>query len=314
MKTERGKVTLALLALYFIWGSTFLVIRIALEGMPPLLIAGLRYTIAGGLLYAWARLRGTPGPTRTEWRSAASVGTLLVAANAAVVLAEQWVSSGVAAVALASLPIWIALFAGLFGKWPTGSEWIGLAVGLTGVVVLQTGGDLRASPPGAVLLVISCAAWSLGSMLGSRLRLPHGLISSGAQMLVGGVLVLVVALVRGERMTALPPAHSMAALAYLIVVGSLIAYTSYQFLLKTVPPPLAASYAYVNPLVALALGSLVYGEPVTPRAVGALVMILGGVALLALKSTRALTAPPPARSLKPEAPQKPESTPVRSPA
>lgn len=289
MKSERGKVIVALGALYLIWGSTFLGIRIALEGISPLLIAGLRYTLAGGALYLYARLRGLPPPSRAEWKSSLIVGVLLVTGNACVVVAEQWVSSGVAAVTLASIPLWVALMAGLSGKWPTGNEWIGLAIGLAGVAVLQTGGDLRASPLGALWLVLSCATWALGSVLGTRLVLPRGLMSSASQMLVGGLCVLAAALLRGERISALPPARSVGALLYLSFFGSVVAYTAYQFLLKTVRPALAASYAYVNPMVALALGAAFYGEKVTPRALGALALILGGVALLAWRGSRLRT-------------------------
>ena len=292
MKSERGKVILALGALYLIWGSTFFCIRIALEGIPPLMIAGLRYTLAGAALYSYARLRGLPHPTRAEWKSALIVGVLLVTGNACVVVAEQWVSSGVAAVTLASIPLWVALAAGLFGKWPTGNEWIGLAIGLAGVAVLQTGGDLRASPLGALWLVLSCATWALGSVLGARLTLPRGLMSSASQMLVGGLAVLAAALLHGERISALPAARSVGALLYLALFGSVVAYTAYQFLLKTVRPALAASYAYVNPIVALALGAAFLGEQVTPRAVGALGLILGGVALLALRASRPSAAAP----------------------
>src|SRR5947208_1137876 len=128
MKTDRSRVLLALGSLYVIWGSTFLGIRIALEGYPPLMLAGLRFAIAGGVTYAWVRARGVPPPTRTQWRSSLIVGTLLTCANACVVIAEQWVSSGVAAVAIASVPLWVALIAGLFGRWPSGGEWLGLRV------------------------------------------------------------------------------------------------------------------------------------------------------------------------------------------
>ena len=305
MRTDRARVMFALAALYLIWGSTFLGIRIALEGLPPLLIAGPRYALAGGALYLFARLRGLPHPTRAEWKSSFVVGVLLVSGNACVVVAEQWVSSGVAAVTLASIPLWVALVAGLFGKWPTGSEWVGLAIGLAGVAVLQTGGDLRASPLGALWLVLSCATWALGSVLGSRLALPRGLMSSASQMLVGGLVVLAGALLHGERVSALPPARSMAALLYLAFFGSVIAYTAYQFLLKTVRPTLAASYSYVNPMVALALGAAFYGEKVAPRAVGALGLILGGVALLAWRGSRTRTMPQPPATAPVQAPVAP---------
>jgi drug/metabolite transporter (DMT)-like permease len=283
MKSDRSTILLALGSLYVIWGSTFLGIRIALEGYPPLLLAGLRFTIAGAATYAWARVRGAPSPTATEWRSSAVVGTLLVCANACVVVAEQWVSSGVAAVAIASVPLWVALVAGLFGRWPSRGEWIGLGIGLAGVAILQTAGDLRASPAGALVLTVSCASWALGSIWSRRLPLPKGLISSGAQMLIGGLLLLAVALVYGERIAELPSLRASLALGYLIVAGSVVGYSAYQYLLSRVRPTLAASYAYVNPVVAVGLGAVIAGESVAPRAVGALALILSGVAMLALR-------------------------------
>jgi drug/metabolite transporter (DMT)-like permease len=283
MKTERSQIWIALGSLYVIWGSTFLGIRIALEGFPPLLLAGLRYAIAGAATYAWVRARGAPAPTSTEWRSSLIVGTLLVAANACVVIAEQWVSSGVAAVAIASVPLWVALVAGLFGRWPSRGEWLGLGVGLAGVAILQTGGDMRANPAGAIVLTVSCASWALGSIYSRRLPLPKGLMASAAQMLAGGVVLLVLAVLRGERMTAVPSTQAVLALGYLIVAGSIVGYSAYQFLLSRVRPTLAASYAYVNPVVAVSLGAAVAGESIAPRAVGALALILGGVAMLALR-------------------------------
>ena len=292
MKTERSRILLAMGSLYLIWGSTYLAIRYALEGYPPLLLAGLRYVAAGAVAYAIALARGAQHPTRTQWKSAAIVGTLLVFGNGCVVVAEQWVASGIAAVAIASVPLWVALFAGLFGRWPSRAEWIGLAVGLGGVAILQTGGDMRASPAGALVLTISCISWSLGSIYSGRLPLPKGLVSSAAQMFAGGVVLTVVGLLRGERIAAAPPAHATLALAYLSVFGSIIAYTEYQFLLSRVRPTLAASYAYVNPIVAVALGALLAGESVGPRALGALVLILGGVALVAFQKQQAAARAP----------------------
>ena len=283
MKTERSRILLALGSLYLIWGSTFLAIRIALDGFPPLLLAGMRFTIAGLLTYGWVRWRGSPAPTRTEWRSSLIVGTLLVSGNACVVIAEQWVSSGVAAVAIASVPLWVALVAGLFGRWPSRGEWVGLGIVLAGVAVLQTGGDMRANPAGAIVLTVSCASWALGSIYSRRLPMPKGLMASGAQMLAGGVVILALALLHGERIAAVPSARSVLALGWLIAAGSVVAYSAYQFLLSRVRPTLAASYAYVNPVVAVGLGAALAGESVAPRAVGALALILSGVAMLALR-------------------------------
>src|SRR2546425_5461815 len=260
MKNDRTRVLLALGSLYVIWGSTFLAIRIALQGYPPVMLAGLRFAIAGGATYAWVRARGAPPPTRTEWRSSLIVGSLLVCANACVVIAEQWVSSGVAAVAIASVPLWVALVAGLFGRWPSRGEWAGLAIGLAGVAILQTGGDLRASPPGAAGLTVTCASWALGSIWSRRLPLPKGLMASAAQMLAGGMGLLLFAVLHGERVSAVPTARATLALAYLIVAGSIVGYSAYQYLLSRVRPTLAASYAFVNPLVA--------AGPRAPRARG----------------------------------------------
>jgi drug/metabolite transporter (DMT)-like permease len=283
MDRDRPRIILALFALYVIWGSTYIGIRIALEGFPPLLMAGIRFTIAGSLLYAIMIARGARHPTRAEWRSSFIVGTLLVAANGCVAVAEQWVSSGLAAVVIASVPLWAALFAGLFGRWPTRGEWLGLAIGLSGVFVLQSGGELRASPAGALVLTFSCVSWALGSIWSRRLPLPQGLISSAAQMLAGGAVLLVIALLRGERLTALPAARPLMAFGYLIVAGSIVGYSAYGFLLARVRPTLATSYAYVNPVIAVGLGAALAGEAVAPRAVGALGLILGGVAMLALR-------------------------------
>jgi drug/metabolite transporter (DMT)-like permease len=282
-KRDRSLVLLAMGSLYLIWGSTYLAIRIGLEGYPPLLLAGLRFVIAGAGLYGWSRLRGASAPTGVQWRSALVVGTLLVCGNACVVVAEQWVSSGVAAVAIASVPLWVALIAGLFGRWPSRGEWVGLAIGLAGVGILQTGGDVRASPAGALVLTGGCASWALGSIWSGRLPLPRGLMSSGAQMLAGGSVLMVVALLHGERLAAVPPLRPTLALAYLITAGSIVGYSAYQFLLSRVRPTLATSYAYVNPVVAVGLGAALAGETVAPRAVGALALILSGVAMLALR-------------------------------
>ena len=279
--TEKARTAAALFALYFIWGSTYLAIRLALPGFPPLMMAGLRFVMAGALLYLLLRLRGEPRPAWAQWRAAARVGTLLVAGNALVVVAEQWVSSGVAAVAIASVPLWAVLFAGLWGRWPAKGEWIGLVVGLAGVALLQSGGELRASRAGAIVLVLSTVSWALGSMWSRRLPIPKGLMAAATEMLTGGAVVLAVALVRGERMVALPGAQAMLAFLYLVVFGSMIAYSAYAFLLANVRPAMATSYAYVNPVVAVVLGALVAGEQVGLLAVGALVLILGGVAIIA---------------------------------
>jgi drug/metabolite transporter (DMT)-like permease len=279
------RVVAALAALYFIWGSTYLAIRFALDGFPPLLMPGARFVLAGGTLYLALRARGEPNPSRREWGAALLVGTLLTGGNALVVVAEQWVSSGVAAVAIASVPLWAVLFAGLWGRWPARGEWIGLAVGIIGVALLQARGELRASPAGAIVLTFATASWALGSMWGRRLPLPRGLMASACEMLGGGAVILVAALLHGERMTALPPARATAAFVYLVSFGSIVAYSAYAFLLQRVRPALATSYAYVNPVVAVGLGAALGGESIAPNAVWALILILSGVGIVAAQRT-----------------------------
>jgi drug/metabolite transporter (DMT)-like permease len=277
----------AFAALYFIWGSTYLAIRFALDGLPPLLLAGARFALAGGTLYLGLRARGAANPAPREWGAALLVGTLLTGGNALVVVAEQWVSSGVAAIAIAAVPLWTVLFAGLWGRWPGKGEWFGVAIGLAGVALLQVGGELRASPAGAIVLTLATASWALGSVWGGRLALPKGLMASACEMLGGGAVLLVLAFVHGERIAQVPPWRATAAFFYLVSFGSIVAYSAYAFLLRTVRPALATSYAYVNPVVAVGLGAVLGGEAIAANAVWALVLILVGVGLIALQRNQA---------------------------
>lgn len=276
-----GRVALALGLLYVLWGTTYFGIRVALGGFPPLLMSGGRFFAAGGLLYVAVRLRGAPRPTPRQWGSAALVGGLLVAANALVTFAERSVSSNLAAVVAASTPLWAVLVAGAWGEWPRRAEWAGLAVGLLGVVVLQAGGGLRASPLGAALLLASTWSWALGSMWSRRLPMPEGLISPAAQMMCGGAIFLAAALLHGERPLPGIGWRPIAAWIYLLLFGSLVGYVSFNYLLRRVRPALATSYAYVNPAVAVAIGAMA-GEAVGLRTVAALALILAGVALVAV--------------------------------
>ena len=220
-------------------------------------------------------------PGSAQWRGSLIVGVLLCSANALVVFAEQWVSSGLAAVVIASVPLWVALFGGLFGSWPRRGDWLGLAVGLSGVALLNFGGDLRGSPLGAGLLVASTLCWALGSVWGRHLPLPSGLAASGAQMFSGGAVLLTAGLASGERITALPAALPLFAFLYLVVAGSMVAFSAYVYLLGRVRPVLATSYAYVNPVVAVGLGAVVLGERVTPLAIAAMALVLAGVGIVA---------------------------------
>ncbi len=274
---------LALLAVYLIWGSTYFAIRVAFEGgFPPLLMAGVRFVLAGAVLFAVLRWRGAPVPRAKEWLGAAVIGSLLlIGGNGGVVIAEQWVASGLAALGVATVPVWTALLSGLSGRWPRRLEWIGIALGFAGVVLLNFEGDLRASPLGALALFIAALSWSLGSNWSQRVALPAGLMASAAEMLVAGALFLVLGLLRGERLGTLPDQSALFALLYLIFFGALVAFTAYNYLLRRVRPALATSYAYVNPVVAVALGVGFADERISSIGLVAMLVIVASVALLA---------------------------------
>lgn len=282
----RLSIALALLAVYLIWGSTYLGIRVALEGFPPFLMAGVRFLVAGGVLYIWLRARGAPAPSRAQWAGGALLGMLLlVGGNGGVTFAEQWVASGLAALGVATVPLWAALFAGLLGRWPGRVEWLGLALGFVGVALLNLEGDLRAQPIGALILALAAASWAFGTVWSRRLTMPTGLMASAVQMLAAGPALLLAGLASGERVTSLPGSRPLLALGYLIV-AALIAFSAYNYLLRRVRPALATSYAYVNPPVAVGLGVWLAGESIGGSGLLAMVVILAGVALVMIGARR----------------------------
>jgi drug/metabolite transporter (DMT)-like permease len=284
---NRLLIMLSLLTLYILWGGTYLGMRIALEGFPPFFVAAFRQFIAGVILYIFLRLRGTPSPTRAQWLGALVVGGLLLLfGNGLVVFAEQYVSTGLAALALGAIPLWASLFSGLFGRWPRPIEWCGLGIGFAGLVLLNLENGFHASILGAVLLLIAPISWALGSILSQRLPAPKGLMASAAQMLMGGALLFLVGFGTGERMTAFPGPRPLFAMIYLVVGGSLVGFSAYGYLLRTVRPALATSYAYANPLVAVGLGVALAGEQVGLFEVLAILTILSGVALVSLGKER----------------------------
>jgi drug/metabolite transporter (DMT)-like permease len=208
----------AFFALYVIWGSTYLVIRIGVEYWPPLLLAGVRFVIAGSLMYAWLRWRGAPAPTWAQWRAAGLVGILLLSfGNGAVSVAEHTgVASGVAALAVATVPLFTLLFGYFWGARNTRLEWAGVALGIIGIAMLNMGSNLQSSPLGAVLLIFAAASWAFGSVWSKYLPLPAGAMASAVEMLVGGMVLLIGSALSGEHLQAMPPLEGWLALAYLI--------------------------------------------------------------------------------------------------
>ena len=314
MPTERpptpssGQIWLGLLVLYVVWGSTYLGIAIAVESIPPFLMAAVRFGIAGAVLMGWsiARARGSfIAPSRREWRDSIIVGALLLGGGMGMVaFGEQTIPSGITALLVALMPVWVAIFGRvLLGErlpWLAG---VGIVVGFVGVAILvgptilgQTG---ALDPLGLAAIIISPIAWSLGSLYAShRATLPRQpLVATGAQMLAGGAVLVVMAALGGEFGRFDPTAvsrDSVAALVYLTVVGSLLAFTAYGWLLRVAPLPFIATYAYVNPVVAVILGAVVLHEPIDPRTLVAGAVIVGAVALIV--TARGRMAAPAVRS------------------
>ncbi|WP_223557066.1 drug/metabolite exporter YedA [Pseudomonas sp. BF-R-01] len=278
----------AFFALYVIWGSTYLVIRIGVEYWPPLLLAGIRFVIAGTLMYAFLRWRGAPAPTWAQWKAAGIIGILLLACgNGGVSVAEHMgVASGVAALAVATVPLFTLLCGYFWGARNTRLEWAGIVLGLIGIAMLNLGSNLQSSPLGAMLLIFAAAAWAFGSVWSKHLPLPQGAMASAVEMLVGGVALLIGSAMSGEHMEAMPPIEGWAALAYLTFFGSIIAFNAYMYLLKNVRPAAATSYAYVNPAVAVLLGIVFVGETIGIEEALAMLVIISAVVLIGLPQWR----------------------------
>ena len=280
-------VWLALGAVYVIWGSTYFAIRKAILTLPPLLMASARFLVAGSLLFAWAIRRGdsqNDRPGWAEWRAAIIVGVLLLAVgNGGVVFAEQTVPIGIAALTIATIPLWMSLIDRIFfGQRLALPAVAGLILGFGGLALLVGGpGGGRLDPTGMVILLVAALGWSIGSMYSRRAKLPSSpLMGASMEMLAGGIALAVAGAVRGEFAQIHPSrfsTESLLALGYLIVFGSLVAFTAYIWLLRTVPISLVSTYAYVNPVVAVFLGWAFLGEQITPRT-----LVAGGVILVAV--------------------------------
>ena len=298
----------AFATVYLVWGSTYLAIRLGLESMPPLLMAGSRFLVAGAILHAWARARGADRPEPGHWKGAAVAGLLLiVAGNGGVTWAEQAVPSGLTALLVASEPIWLVLlsWACFGGERPGRRVVAGLALGMVGVglLVVPSGELDGASTAGVVAILLSAIAWAAGSLSLRGASLPKSpALTTGMQMLVGGAVLVALGLARGEARAVHPDAISGAsALAwlYLVAFGSIAAFSAYTYLLRVATPAHVSTYAYVNPVVAVALGRLVLDEPIAPAAWLAAAVILASVALV--------TAPGAARPEAAPMPKGPES-------
>jgi drug/metabolite transporter (DMT)-like permease len=284
-----GRVIGAFAIVYVIWGSTYLFIRLASETIPPLLMAGVRFLIAGAILLALtSRMRGQQGDPigRRQWGATAVTGALLLlGGNGGVAYGEQFVASGTVALLVATVPLFIALFSALFlGQRLRRVAIIGIGVGLLGTAVLIRPGGGNADPGHMLLVLASPLTWAIGSLYATRGPLPKRLlVATGMEMLCGGALLVVAGLVTGELPSLHPDRISLVSglsLAYLVVFGSLIAFSAYVWLLSKVPTQAVATYAYVNPLVAVLLGWAFLGEPITGQTLLAAALIIVAVVLI----------------------------------
>ena len=298
---SRAKIILAFLAIYIIWGSTYLFIRFGVASIPPFMMAGTRFIFAGLFLYFWNRRRGVPAPTRIQWRSAAIVGALLLLiGNGGLSWAEQAIPSGVTALLISTSPIWFVLLDWIWfgGKRPAGRVVAGLALGLAGVVWLIGpdniihGGGFPLS--GLLVLMLATGSWAAGSLYSRRAILPasHSM-ATGMEMVAGGVLLYALSALTGEPWRVDPATvtlKSMLAVGYLSVFGSLVAFSAYVWLLRVVPASRVSTYAFVNPLIAVFLGWTLGGEEFSSRVGIAALIIVAGVVLIVLRPAAAREA------------------------
>lgn len=276
---------LCLAATWVVWGSTYLAIKYALISFPPFLQMGSRFLFAGVLLAAWMRWRGAPWPSLAQWRNAFVVGALMLGGGmGGTANAEVSIGSGLVVAFIAVIPLLIALLNLVWGVKPSRLEAAGIALGLVGVLMLTQGSGFRSSPEGLVAICIACVCWSLGSVLSQRsLPLAPGAMGFASEMLCGGAVLMGLAAVSGETMNWPLQAEAVAAWVYLVVFGSLIAFNAYMVLLAKAPAALAASYTFVNPVIAMLLGVWIAHETVTRFEWYAVGVVLAGVLLLLFK-------------------------------
>ena len=302
-----SRMWLALIAVYIAWGSTYLAMRFAVETIPPFLMAGTRFLIAGMVVYLWRRFAGDPMPTRSQWRSSSIIGAfLLVGGIGGVAWAEQHVDSGFAALLVAAIPLWIVLVDAVQpgGKRPTRQTMAGVLVGIAGIAILvgpsqNTGGPTGFNPLGVIAIMLSSISWAIVSFYSRGADLPgSALLGTGMEMLAGSAGLFLLGTLTGEwgrlELAAIS-FRSLGGLVYLILVGSLVGFTAYTWLLRVAPMPIVVTYAYVNPLIAVILGSILAQEELTPRVLLAIPIILASVFLT--HKVRTKTSAPEPRQL-----------------
>lgn len=274
-------IVLSLACTYLIWGTTYLAIRFGIESFPPFMLAGVRFALAGLLMYGVLRFKGFNKPNIVQWRGAALIGILMPAlGNGTVCYVQQTVSSSIAALSIATVPIWMAIFAVWWGHHISKQEWLGIVIGLLGIALLNLGGSLHGDMLSAMLLLFAAASWAFGSVLGQHIAMPQGMMSAACQMIVGGLVLILGSLIAGESWPTEISVKSWGAMIYLLIFSSIIAYTAYQWLLKNVRPLVASSNTFVNPVVAFVFGIWFANEQIVVNEYWALAVIIIGVILI----------------------------------
>lgn len=284
----RFRIVLALAAVYLIWGSTYLAIRYALDGFPPFIMAGSRFVIAGLLLGVFAVLRGSRLPTLRQWRNSLFIGFLLCAmGNGMVVFAEQWIVSSLAALAVASMPLFATIFGFFFGRELTKLDLLAVFIGFCGVALLNHDagmGDFF--HPAALALIAAPMCWAFGSVAARSMDMPKGLMMSAAQMFAGGITLCVMSIAFGESWPSTLAPQAFGAWLYLIVFGSIVTFSAYLYLLEHTRPAVATSYAYVNPVIAVLLGVLIANESIDAWGIAGMIVIVSAVALIQMQRAK----------------------------
>ena len=281
------RVAAALCVTYLIWGSTYLGAAIVLESYGPFMLTAIRLVVAIVILFTVLKVRSARFPSARLMLNAAITGALMFAGAGMVALGQDvGVTSGLASLAVGAVPIWATLIAFFFGHRPGQIEVLGLAIGICGVAILNMDSGMQAQPLGALILLIGPMLWAFGSVLSSRLSLPSGFMAVLFQMMGGMASLIIISFMRGEQFPVNPSPLSTVTLIYLAVIGTLVGFSAYMYLVRTVRPALATSYAYVNPVIAVILGAWLLAEAVTSTGILAMLVIITGVVMVMIGKSR----------------------------